>query len=170
MSFIATMLFTVLNTKAMETSQMEFVPERMERTYVQSLNATPEVIIPLLAPRAETQWAHDWHPHFFFQGTGCSEQGSVFQTHHHGKKETWLMTKHDIAGLRSEFIHFNENTVCEITIQLKKDGKDRAKVELIYRYTALNQHGNDYIRRHFTKVEFEAMAAAWERELNAYLL
>jgi len=147
----------------------QFSPKRIQREFTQTLNSVPEKIIPLLAPRKEELWATGWQPKFIYESDGPSEQGNLFSLPREGKDEVWLMTRHDLASHRSEFVRFFADIyVCEIEIQLALDGA-RTKSYLMYRYTGLSPAGNAFIEANFTKESFEAMAVEWENELNEFL-
>lgn len=145
---------------------------RIQRDYVQILQASADQIIPLLAPRREMEWADGWSPNFIYEPPSrSSEEGSIFNLDQEGKPETWIMTKHDLEAHISEFVRVrSESHVCEIKIRLENAGLNKSKAYLTYRYTALSEQGNAFIERRFTEESFRKMAREWEEELNRFLL
>jgi hypothetical protein len=144
-------------------------PFRAEHTYTQLINASPEIVFPLLCPVREVEWAKGWMPRLVISETGAAEEGCIFTTREAGAEATWIITHHDHAEGTIGFVKvLPEAVVTEIRIRLKDSGARRTEAIVTYRYTAISEEGQAYVSER-TPEWYERFMRDWESELNAYL-
>jgi len=147
-----------------------FTPKRITRTYRQTINASPEVVFPLLCPVREAEWLDGWRYTMLFSQSGLAEEGAVFTTPGEGEEDTvWIMTRHDAVQWAVEFTRFTPGSrVCVLRIGVKPASQGRSLVDIAYTYTATATAGNAFIDR-FTEDAFRGAVTFWERSMNHWL-
>ncbi len=108
--------------------------------------APPEKVFPLLCPVREYEWIERWNCDVLYSNSGIAEEGCVFTTNFNGR-ESWMITHYEPPS-RVEFCIFAEVGYVErlkITVAAEGDGSSRLRWERVY--TALNQSGEEAIRR-----------------------
>lgn len=145
---------------------------RCARTYVQTINAVPEKVFPLLCPVMEEKWVPGWGYKMIYSESGVAEKGCVFLTEKSSgntKQETWMVTEYDAHnGLISFARTDNQDLICSIQIQLRLDD-DKSKASVSYSYTALSEDGNKFIEDEFSESQFNKHMQGWEKAMNYYL-
>ena len=101
-------------------------PNRKKRSYVQHLNAPPEIVFPLLCPVLEVQWAPDWMPVTVFSQSGVCERDCIFITPPEMPSEPensiWVVTKYDPDNLALEMYKVApKHTISKLEISLVGD-------------------------------------------------
>jgi hypothetical protein len=149
---------------------MPFVARRATRSYLQSLEATPERVFPLLCPVREREWAVGWSCEVVYSRSGVAELGCVFTTRRDNEPERiWVITAHDPALGVVEFCTVTPGLhACRIHIALEPAGAGKTRARVVYEYTALSEAGNAFVDA-FTEDEYRAFMRAWEDELNHFL-
>ena len=143
-------------------------PNRVTRSYTQSLIAGPDEVFPLLCPVREAEWVNGWHPRLVISSSGLAERNCVFVTSAGPEEAIWMVTEHDPDRHRLEIIKVIPGIVVgRITIQLAAvDDGSIAKIS--YGFTALGSDG-DRVVREFTQEHFDEFMATCEAELNHFL-
>jgi hypothetical protein len=142
---------------------------RVTRLGVQTWNAPPERVLPLLTPLGEKAWAVGWDPELRWQPPGNGE-GTLFVTRSHGPGETvWVLHTFDPPGGRVAYSHLSPGFVLvELGLSLAPLGGERTKAEIRYTFTALSEAGNARVAQ-MTEDHFAAFMRDWEAELNHFL-
>jgi hypothetical protein len=144
-------------------------PSRVERTYVQKIDAGPEKVFPLLCPVREAEWVKGWDPYLVFTRSGYAEPDCVFLTGDEQETVVWVMTELDPVNFRLELIKITPGeTVGKITIALEKSGEDATNAHVTYMYTALSEAGRQFVQGYTEEFYVEFMHY-WEKALNKYL-
>jgi hypothetical protein len=149
---------------------MPFQAERVVRTYTQTINATPDVIFPLLCPVRESEWLDGWKYTMLFSSSGVAEPGAVFSTPQEGEPDTiWIVTKHDPQEHEVEFARVTpESRATFIRIKVIPAASNSSYVAIEYAHTALTPEGIAFVRG-YSEDEFLNMVQTWERSMNHYL-
>jgi hypothetical protein len=143
---------------------------RVTHEYIQTNDAPPETVFPLLCPVREADWAPGWQYKMIYSKSGVAEAGCVFSTpNDDGTETTWLVTEYDPARLRIGFAWVNSGQVAaQIEISLKKNSKGATTAIIRYTYTGLSPAGNQEVERYDQKW-FEQKMQGWEAAINHYL-
>ena len=149
---------------------MEIIPPvRVKRTYVQTLNAAPDRVFPLLCPVRETEWANGWNPHLVVSTSGYIEPDCVFVMPDQPQDAIWVVTQWNPREFFVEFIKVIPGfTVGKIEIKLRQGTTDQTFAEVSYSFTALSQKGAEFVDQ-FTVKRYETFMQEWESELNHFL-
>jgi hypothetical protein len=147
-----------------------FVPQRVTRTYRQTIHAAPEIIFPLLCPERETDWLDGWQYEMIYSESGLVEAGAVFSTPQDGEADTvWVVSKHDVNTYQVEFVRFtHDSRTCVLKIAIQAINANRSYVDIAYTYTSLTPLGNMFMEQ-FTQAEFLQAVTFWEASMNHYL-
>jgi hypothetical protein len=139
------------------------------RVAVQTWNAPPERLLPLLTPLGEKAWAVGWEPEMRWQAPGCGE-GTLFVTRSAPGGETvWVLENFDVARLRVAYVHVSPRLlVVEIVVALAPLSESKTRAEVRYTFTALSEEGNARVAQ-MTEAYFAEFMRDWERELNHFL-
>ena len=142
---------------------------RATRVAVQTWNAAPEHVLPLLTPLGEKARAVGWEPEMRWQAAGSGE-GTLFVTRSTGVGETvWVLETFDAAHLRVAYVHVSPGSlVVEIVVGLSPLPESKTCAEVRYTFTALSEQGNARIAE-MTEAHFANFMRDWERELNHFL-
>jgi hypothetical protein len=90
----------------------------------------------LFTPRGEEDWAHGWHPRFPVPAADDTEPGTVFETHAHGQRTTWLVASREL-GKRISYARVTPGELAgTVTVVIRPSGS-RTEVEVVYDSTAL---------------------------------
>jgi len=143
--------------------------DRVTRTGVQTWDAPPERVLPLLTPLGEKAWAVGWEPELRWQAPGTGV-GTLFVTRAHGPGETvWVLEAFDAAGGRVAYLHVTPGfLVVELAITLSALPENRTRAQISYTFTALSEAGNTQAAR-MTETHHAEFMRDWERELNHFL-
>jgi len=149
---------------------MEFKAKRIKRHYRQTIDASPEVIFPLLCPVREAEWLDGWQYRMIYSESGLAEKGAVFSTSHQGEQDTvWVITKQDPENHEIQFARFTpESKVCVLDISVMANDPVSSFVDITYTYTGITKAGNEFIDK-YTDEEFLHMAMFWEKSMNHWL-
>lgn len=140
--------------------------KRSTRTGVQTWEAPPARVLPLLTPLGEKAWAVGWEPEMRWQAEGSGE-GTLFVIRSpSGSEAVWVLQTFDTLNLRVAYAHLTPGTLLvELSLQLSALQGGRTRADIRYTYTALSEAGN----AHRTEAEFEGFMRDWEREMNHFL-
>lgn len=148
-------------------------PVRVTHAWTQSLDGTPDEVLPLLCPVREVEWVPGWAPHLVVSDSGFVERDCVFTTADaaagEGAEAVWTVLDFDVAAHRVEMLKITPGfLVVRLSITLEPLGAAGCQAHVTYRYTALGGAGEDYVRAR-TSEAYAAFMREWENELNAYL-
>jgi len=143
-------------------------PNRVTRTYTQSLIGDPDQVFPLLCPVREAEWVNGWHPRLVLTESGLVEADCVFVTAAGPQEAIWLVTLHDPVGHRLEIVKVIPGIVVgKIEIQLAA-AEQGSTAYISYSFTSLGLDG-DRVVKEFTQDHFDDFMTTWESELNHFL-
>lgn len=147
-----------------------FTAKRTTRSYRQTINASPDVVFPLLCPVREAEWLDGWQHTMRVSQCGFVEEGAVFSTPGDGEEDTvWIVTRHDADQRVVDFTRFTPGSrVCVLRIGVTPKDHDRSLVDITYTYTATAPAGNAFIDA-FTEDSFLGAVTFWERSMNHWL-
>ena len=144
-------------------------PQRISRSYTQSLGAPPERIFPLLCPVREADWVPDWNPELILSNCGVAEAECVFRTPDSPDNAIWIITQFDPENYALEMYKVRPNhTVGKLEIALVSDGPGATKADIAYTYTAIGPVGEAFLSD-FTEEWYLDFMVQWEKALNHYL-
>ena len=147
-----------------------FRAKRITRSYCQTINATPEVVFPLLCPVREAEWLDGWQYELIYSESGLAEQGCVFSTPGEGEEDTiWIVTRHDKKNREIEFARFTHRSrTCVLKIAVKPKDSHHSRVDISYTYTGTCPDGNTFIDN-LTEDSFLDAVRFWEESMNYFL-
>ena len=139
------------------------------KTYRQHNLGTPAQVFPLLCPVREKDWLDGWEYEMIYSRSGLAEENCVFITPHHGPQPTvWTVTRYE-PNEHIEFVrHTPGENLVRIEITLHDNGDGTTATDIAYRYTALSEPQNQYLREALDG-DFANSMAWWERAINHYL-
>jgi hypothetical protein len=149
-------------------------PVRVTRTYVQTLEGTPQQVMPLLCPVREAEWVKGWDPELVLSSCGLVEKDCVFTTRDGEREATWVVTEHAPDRGLVEMIKTTPGfAVVRLSIRLRSlktdsAASDRTAAEVTYQYTALGAEGEAFVRGR-TEAAYLEFMRAWEAALNEHL-
>jgi len=151
-------------------SENVFESRRVVRAYRQTIEATPEVVVPLLCPVREAEWLDGWTYRMIYSVSGLAEEGAVFSTANEGEANTvWVVTRHDHAAGAVEFTRFTpDSRTCVLTIGVAKNGIAGSHVDVRYAYTSIAPAGNVFLDA-WTEEAFRKAMIFWEQSMNYFL-
>jgi hypothetical protein len=143
--------------------------KRVSHTYVQTNNAAPERVFPLLCPVREAEWVPDWQYHLMYSQTGVAEVGCVFTTpNDNNSKTTWIVTSYEPMRRIAFAWFWPEMIATRLNIELELLGTDRTSARITYEYTALTDAGERELER-YDEAWYAAKMKGWESAINHYL-
>lgn len=149
---------------------MNFQSKRVTHEYIQTNNAPPEKVFPLLCPVREADWVPGWQYRLIYSQSGVAELGCVFTTPNDDGSETiWLVTEYDPARFRIAFAWVNpELVLAQINISLEVRSSNETTAHIRYTYTGLSEPGNREVER-YDGAWFQHKMQSWETAINHYL-
>ncbi len=144
--------------------------KRVVRAYRQTIDATPDVVFPLLCPVREAEWLDGWEYTMVYSASGLIEDGAVFTTSNPGEEDTvWVVTRHDRGSRAVEFTRFTPGSrTCVLKIAVSPCGDARSHVDVSYAYTSIAPAGNEFLDG-WTEDAFLGNVIFWEKSMNHFL-
>ncbi len=138
------------------------------REYVQTNNAPPEKVFPLLCPVREAEWVPRWRYRLVHSKSGFAELGSVFITpNEDGSETTWLTIEYE-PPRRIGFVWvWPQMAAARLRFELERAGNE-THLHAHYEYTGLSEPGNAEVER-YTDAWFGEKMKKFEAALNHYL-
>ena len=160
-----------INNNKMEKVEMNFESKRVTRNYRQTINATPEVIFPLICPVKEAEWLDDWDYKMIYSISGVAELGAVFTTSFwEDTEQIWIITKHDPIKNEVEFARVVPGLVTSVLdVNILPKDEQSSYVDITYTYTSLTEKGNNFIDNKYTEEFFVENMKEWEDSMNYFL-
>ena len=152
------------------STHSDFKAQRVNRSFIQTINAAPARVHSLICPVKEAEWLDGWDYDLIFSNSGSAEKGCVFISRSSGEKDTiWLITQRDDAACETVFARTTpDSRVAEVTVRIEDDGEQTSRVHINYTITALTEEGNRFIEN-FTEENFVNDMKFWEATMNHYL-
>lgn len=145
-------------------------PNRIKYTYLQTINALPAKVFPLLCPVREKEWVGGWNPLLVVSKCGFAEMDCSFITKKNIEKNYWVVTKYDRKNFEIEMIIVSPDiTIGKLQIKLSKANSSKTKAKISYVYTSLSKKGDKFIKE-FTRDKYKSFMKSWEDEINYFLL
>ena len=147
-------------------------PIRVSHTYRQTLDATPDDILPLLCPVREAEWVPGWAPRLVLSSSGFVERDCIFITPDPAAgpeaEAVWTVLEFDRDARTVEMLKVTPGfLVVRLSIVLRpREGGSHADVT--YTYTALGPIGEEFVRTRPAEA-YSAFMRGWEAALTAYL-
>lgn len=143
--------------------------EHVDYRYVQTIQAPPAVMFPLLCPEREKEWIPDWDARMIHSHSGVAEQGAVFATPHVNGETFWYTVAHE-PPRHVRFVRFQpDGVVVDITIDVSASGDNVSAVAVRYRFTATTAQGAEAVRL-FTPARWQEMMLRWQSLMNDWLV
>lgn len=144
--------------------------QHISRTASLTVNATPDVTLPLFTAKGECLWIADWKPTYIYPESGDTETGMIWKTSHHGEADTiWVTVNYDAENHLASYIRWTaEKLVTRIDIKCDPDRADKTRVHVTYTLTAIAEAGHATIDA-LTEAHYTHMIASWEEDINHYL-
>jgi hypothetical protein len=144
-------------------------PNRVTRSYRQTLAGTADAVFPLLCPVREADWIEGWDPTLVISASGLAERDCVFTTRAGPTDAVWYVTRHVPEAGFVEMIKVTPGvTACRITIQVRPDGAAGAHADVTYSHTSLGAAGDEFVAS-FTDEHYRKAMQDWETRMNHYL-
>ena len=144
-------------------------PVRVERTYIQKIEAPPAEVFPLLCPVREMEWVDGWEPLAVYSHSGVAEPDCIFVTGEGQPEAYWVITERDPSIWQTTMIKVTPGmTVAKITIVLRYNDEGGTDARVTYMYTALTGAGEEFVRS-YSEEYYQEFMRYWEMTLNAYL-
>lgn len=143
---------------------------QVKQSYIQTNEAPPGEVFPLLCPVREKEWLEGWDYEMVHSKSGLNELDCVFLTGHQGPTETvWITTEYDPQAYRLGFARLTPGVMAvRILITLSPLEGARTQTHITYIYTALSPEGASYLK-HDVKQDFAESMRAWEQAINHFL-
>ncbi len=147
-----------------------FKAKRVNRNYIQTINAEPAKVHSLICPVKEAEWLDGWDYDLIFSHSGFAEKGCVFISKSAGEEDTiWLITKRDDSACETVFARITPGSrVAEVTVRIEDSDNHTSCVNITYTITALTEEGNTFIEN-FSEENFKKDMKFWEATMNHYL-
>ena len=143
------------------------------RSYVQHIEAPPQVVFPLICPVREGDWLEGWAERceVIWSASGLAEPGCVFRTaEDDGPDTVWIITEHDpdrgvvvvarvTAGLAASTLRFE--------VGPSDDGGSAVSVR--YAVVPISPEGEAYAAARYDRTDLLAAVVWDERSMNHYL-
>jgi len=143
-------------------------PNRVARTYTQTLVAEPSKVFPLLCPVREADWIEGWDPLVVLSQSGVAEEDCVFLTQASPGEAIWYITRHELGNGFVEMVKITPRiTACKLTIQLHPT-EGGSEATITYMHTSLGPEGDSFVAS-FTEKHYEEIMRDWEARINHYL-
>lgn len=146
-----------------------FVAQTADRSHTITLPLSLEKTMPFFEPEGERAWADGWDPYYLAPSDGRTAEGMVFTTRHGGHETIWLMSRDRRIDGKVEYVRTTPgHVIAVVSVDVREDDKSTTRVTVRYRYTALSDEGNAYVRA-MDEQRFATMISGWETSIRAVL-
>lgn len=143
-------------------------PNRVQRTYTQTLVAGPDKVFPLLCPVREADWLERWDPLLVLSASGVAETDCVFVTPEDAGEAVWYITRHDPERGFVEMVKILPAVAAtRLTIEVRPSGGG-SEATITYAHTSLGPAGDALVEA-FTEAAYAQFMRDWEERMNYYL-
>lgn len=144
--------------------------KKLIRKYRQTLEGSRNEIFPLLCPVREKEWLQGWDYQMIYSESGFAEKGCVFETNNDYGSYHWVVTEHDQAGHRIQFIKLKTDEVyVMIDIGLTAKSEAETYCDIQYTFIPLTDEAAAQVHRENTVEVFNRHMKKWETSLNYFL-
>lgn len=144
------------------------LPNRLTRTYRQTLHAARERVFVLLCPEREKQWLPGWDARMIHSDSGLAEPRAVFATDDRGAEVIWVVTEHRPPA-RVHFVRFHPGEmVVDLELDLTSAEPAATWLDIRYTYTATSPAGRERLAA-LTIESWQTQMTHWETRLDAWL-
>lgn len=144
-------------------------PNRVSRTWTQSLVARPAAVFPLLCPVREADWIEGWDPISVVTQSGAAEPDCIFVTPATPGNAIWYITRHEPESGLVEMLKITPSiTASKVSIQLRP-AANGSEATITYMHTSLGPEGDAFVES-FTDDHYREFMQTWEARINHYLL
>jgi hypothetical protein len=141
---------------------------------VQTYQASPDAVFPLLCPVREYDWIPEWDCDIVYTDSGVAELGCIFRTPASTTRiagageEVWVVSRY-APGEAIEFIKFAADLyVVKYDIALTADGPAATRTTWTQTVTGLSEEGNTMVRQRSAD-NYAAVMQALESKMNRFL-
>lgn len=151
-----------------EDDVADFQGKRAIREFVQTDNAAPEKVFPLLCPVREAEWVPGWEYRLIHSTSGFAELGCVFTTpNDDGSATTWMTIEYEPARRVGFVWVWPKMVAARLRFELEP-ASGKTHLHARYEYTGLSEKGNAEVER-YTGEWFAGKMKKFEAALNHYL-
>jgi hypothetical protein len=141
---------------------------RLTRSFVQTIEADPIEVFPLLCPEREKEWLPGWDARMIHSTSGVAEHGAVFESRHEAGKTIWIVTDYD-SPRKIAFARWQpDGLVVHIEICLGRHHGGGTAVCISYTHTAINASGEIALAKLDNDSWLRSMAS-WQESMNKWL-
>jgi hypothetical protein len=147
-----------------------FEAKRISHEYIQTNDAPPEKVFPLLCPVREAEWVPGWQYRLIYSASGVAEDGCVFsRPNDTGPETVWMVTHYDPAAFTIAFAWIEPGMIAtQIRIGLSPAPSGKTSARIQYFYTGLSPAGNAVLNG-YSAEWFRRKMQGWEAAMNYFL-
>ena len=143
-----------------------FNAEHTERFHAFTVSLPMAKAFKLFEPEGERVWAQGWEPRYFYPADGQVKAGMVFTTGSGEEATIWTVIRHDPGAGLVEYQRVTPaSRTGSVLVQCSEVGAGRTRVTVIYKLTALTEHGNRALRD-MTEEKFREFIASWAKSIS----
>lgn len=143
-------------------------PKRKKHSCVQTWNATPDRVFPLLCPVRETDWVPGWDPKLVVSNSGVMEHDCIFVETESPNDAIWIVTSYEPNHFVEMYRTVPGVTVSKFSIKLTPQQYAETVAQVSYEHTALGQDGEKIVDE-FTADSFSDFMSHFKAAINYYL-
>jgi hypothetical protein len=115
------------------------------KNHVMKIDASPEIIFPLLCPVRESEWIAGWSCEMIHSESGRAELGCVFKTDREPENEAyWIMTRCNPPS-EAEYIRFVTGKMFVVLNFKLSEADDGTMIDVAYSFTGVTEEGALFI-------------------------
>jgi hypothetical protein len=147
-----------------------FAAKRLRHEYIQTNDASPDKVFPLLCPVLEAEWVPGWQYRLIYSESCVAEDGCVFTTpNEDGADTVWMVTHYDPDAYEIAYAWVQPGMIAtQLRISLTHAAGKTTRAHIRYLYTALSPAGNAKLES-FTSDWFLSKMQGWEEAINHFL-
>jgi hypothetical protein len=120
----------------------------------------------LFEPEGERAWAPGWDPRYLYPANGEVKPGMVFTTGSGEEATIWTVIRHEPGAGLVEYQRVTPaSRTGSVMVQCSEVGGERTRVTVIYKLTALTEHGNRALRD-MTEAKYREFIASWAQSIS----
>jgi hypothetical protein len=147
-----------------------FAAKRVSHEQIQTNDAPPDKVFPLLCPVREADWVPGWQYRLIYSSSGVAEDGCVFTTpNEHGPETVWMVTHYDPSAFQIAYAWVQPGMIAtQLRISLAPAAGGTSTACIRYLYTGLSPAGNAVLDG-YTREWFQSKMRSWEAAINHFL-
>ncbi len=143
-----------------------FTPRRLELSFTDVLEASPQEVFPLLCPVREYEWIEDWQCELVHSKSGFAEKGCVFTTQL-ALGETWVCSRYEPPRLLEFVINAGSHLAVTFGATLAPTARG-TEICWTRTLTSLDSVGDRVVRR-YSEGAYQKEMELLARRLKHYL-